>query len=321
MKAGWPGRKVGWRARTPTLRSARALGFSRALALLVATGVSACRGDREIREGFQETFDAPPLVAVTRCLDFEKKLDRMRPLFELGLRAYQAVKKFDDVLPEDLMADLLHTPILGMVPDYRCLLGDGGGRELFMGTVANLYLRKGEALLGRNDSEGGYAHLIEGLSVFKDPQPVVFIMHLGVGYFLDRTESILARYPAPTPVLEMLHSTAAECLLTLPQFCSGIKFEYLFISRAGFATKEKLRHIVGDDIAHASLQARPNPLGYIRQEYMTGCRPSDQMNTEKASLIILKLRICTQLGLGQADGEAACHIACIARESNRPAVW
>jgi hypothetical protein len=199
-----------------------------ASSVLSLAGVAGCRrGDREIRAGFEAAFDAPPVLAVADCPDGDAKLERLGPLFGLALRAYKQVPRLDQPLPADLAADLLATPITGYVSDYRCFLSDGRSREVAMGTIANLYLRKGEALLARGDSDAGWAHVVEGLSVYAQPQGVAFIMYLGTGYFFGRIETLLARYPAPPAVLDRLAAVAGDSLLPRATFCAGLRLEQL----------------------------------------------------------------------------------------------
>jgi hypothetical protein len=73
------------------------------------------------------------------------------------------------------------TPIAGLSDDYRCFLADGSDRVVILGMIVNLYLRKGEALLAKGQTDAGYAHVIEALSVYKEAPSFAFIHYLGSG--------------------------------------------------------------------------------------------------------------------------------------------
>jgi len=204
-----------------------------ALAVAAALAVSAggCRpGDREIREQYTAIFDAPPVAAIRPCPDADAKLERLQPLFDLTLRAYKTITKFSTPLPDDLAADLMATPIAGLAADYRCVIGDGSDRSVVLGTIVNLYLRKGEALLTAGQTDAGYAHVIEGLSVYTHAPAFEFIHYLGAGYVLERIQTLLEKYPAPDAVLERLLQTAEDSLLPRATFCAGIKAEFVMQS-------------------------------------------------------------------------------------------
>ncbi|HXT99758.1 MAG TPA: hypothetical protein VN903_02110 [Polyangia bacterium] len=196
---------------------------------------SACRrGDREIREQYTAAFDAPPVVAVEPCPDADAKLGRLQPLFELAVRAQKVVKKFDAPLPPDLARDLMATPIAGLAEDYRCFLADGSDRGVLMGFVIYLFLRKGETLLAAGQTDAGYAHVIEALSVYEQPRAFSFIYYLGAGYKLRYVRKLLEKYPPPRDVLEELEGTAPEALLPRWAFCAGIKEEFLALTYPPF---------------------------------------------------------------------------------------
>ena len=224
-----------------TVRGAAAVVAAAALAL----GGAACRrGDREIRDGFTAAFDAPPVVAVAACPDEDAKLARLRPLLELAARSYQdqvrprplapgedvaaTVKKgFDAPLPADLSADLLATEIRGLAVDYRCFLAQDDDRVLLMMAIADLFLRKGEALLAAGQIDAGYQYVVQGLSVYAQPRTYAFIHYLGAGYTLRRIQALLDRHPPPPAILDRLEETAAASLLSRAQLCAGIKVEFL----------------------------------------------------------------------------------------------
>ena len=224
-----------------TVRDTAAVVAAAALAL----GGAACRrGDREIRDGFTAAFDAPPVVAVAACPDEHAKLARLQPLLELAIRSYQdrvrprplapgedvaatVKKRFDAPLPPDLSADLLATEIRGLAVDYRCFLAQDDDRVLLMMAIADLFLRKGEALLAAGQLDAGYQYVVQGLSVYAQPRTYAFIHYLGAGYILGRIQSLLDRHPPPPAILDRLEETAAASLLSRAQLCAGIKVEFL----------------------------------------------------------------------------------------------
>jgi hypothetical protein len=207
----------------------RAAAVVAGIAAAVATAAGACRrGDREIRDGFTAAFDAPPVLAVAPCPDADVKLARLEPLFGLAMRAYKTVKTLDEPLPADLAADLMATPIEGAVSDYHCFLADGTDRKLFMGVIANLYLHKGEALLAQGKTDDGWGHILQGLKVYSGPRPFEFLMYFGASAVLRHIRTVVARTPPSPRELDDLELMAASALLRRPDFCAGLKLEFLW---------------------------------------------------------------------------------------------
>ena len=184
------------------------------------------------------------MVAVAACPDEDAKLARLRPLLDLAARSYQdkvrprplapgedvaaTVKKgFDAPLPADLSADLLATEIRGLAVDYRCFLAQDDDRVLLMMAIADLFLRKGEALLAAGQIDAGYQYVVQGLSVYAQPRTYAFIHYLGAGYTLRRIQALLDRHPPPPAIIDRLEETAAASLLSRAQLCAGIKLEFL----------------------------------------------------------------------------------------------
>jgi hypothetical protein len=218
----------------------RTLGVVGAALVLAAGGAALVlgttrwRGDREILEGYTAMFDVPPTVAVAPCPDADAKLERLRPLFAVVLPAYKVVRTFDAPLPPELAKDLMAKPIAGLVDDYRCFLADGSDRLMLLGTIVNLYLRKGEALLAEGQTDAGYAHVIEGLSVYKQAPFYAYIHYLGAGYVLELIRNIVEKYPPPRRVLEELEYAAPESLLSRVTFCTGMREELLTFGYISF---------------------------------------------------------------------------------------
>jgi hypothetical protein len=125
------------------------------------------------------------------------------------------------------MADLMATEIRGLAVDYRCFLAQDDDRVLLMLAIADLFLRKGEALLAAGQIDAGYQYVVQGLSVYAQPRTYAFIHYLGAGYTLRRIQALLDRHPPPPAILERLEETAADSLLSRAQLCAGIKVEFL----------------------------------------------------------------------------------------------
>ena len=96
-----------------------------------------------------------------------------------------------------------------------------------MMAIADLFLRKGEALLAAGQIDAGYQYVVQGLSVYAQPRTYAFIHYLGAGYTLRRIQALLDRYSPPLAILNRLEETAAASLLSRAQLCAGIKVEFL----------------------------------------------------------------------------------------------
>ena len=67
-----------------------------------------------------------------------------------------------------------------------------------MMAIADLFLRKGEALLAAGQIDAGYQYVVQGLSVYAQPRTYAFIHYLGAGYILRRIQaSSTAIHPRP----------------------------------------------------------------------------------------------------------------------------
>jgi hypothetical protein len=206
----------------------RAAAVVAGIAAAIATEAGAChRGDEEIRKEFTAAFDAPPVLAIEPCWDGGERMPRLQQLLDLAMRAYKKAGAFEDPLPADLQTELMATPIEGMVSDYLCFVADGTDRKLLMGTIANLYLHKGEALLAQGQIDDGWTHVVQGLKVYSAPRPFEFLMYFGAGGVVRRIRTIVPRHPPSARDLDRLEMMAASAPLRRSDFCAGLKLEFL----------------------------------------------------------------------------------------------
>ena len=209
-----------------------------ALALFFLLIPTACkkRPDGRILNEFRARFKVEtPGWKTVSCAGRAGHLAKLSGYLPLLRKVMQKIIRFDTPAPAVLHKEIMNRELLPLAGSFRCVVNDLAHIDLrkepnFMvgiGSVANLYFLKGEALLKAGKIHSGFTHLATGLSIYRNLNAFNFIHHLGLQYFLKRLNKTLSTHTAPPGFLERFYQELKQGILSREAFCGGLRQEFL----------------------------------------------------------------------------------------------
>lgn len=240
-------------ARVPRVRAtwradARRRGCSRGRALrlaVVALEVAACgmQPDPQIAEEFHVRLAAPPAgFAPVPCRGRASTLAARSDMVWLAQDLRARVREFDDMPPTQLYDRMMAYPLLGHAKDYRCIVQDFVRSDPatepdfleVLGLVANLYVLKARVLLERGELEPGWAHVVDGLGLYRKPVANGLAEHLTLLEVLRAVPPLLERHPPSAATLEQLVAAVEATRPSHALICAAVRHDLLVLAVSGF---------------------------------------------------------------------------------------
>lgn len=221
---------------------------SRARTVLVAAlawlgGACGVGPDPRIADEFHERLTAPDRRwARVPCPDRAAKVERVRGLVPMALDLRARIREYGTPAPPQLLDRMRAFPMLGRAGEYRCVVQDFTRVDLktepdfedARGLVGNLYMLKGAHLLTHDEPEEGWAHVLEGLALYREPIPAGVDEHFSLQDMLGGLDYLLDTHPPPPDTITALVEAVDATQLPAAVICSGIRHDLLTLAMIGF---------------------------------------------------------------------------------------
>lgn len=215
------------------------------LGLLVAWIALACGVgvDPRIADEFHERL-APRDRGWTRvpCPDRAVKVERVRGLVPMALELRARIREYTTPATPQLLERLMAFPMLGRADDYRCVVQDFTRIDLktepdfedARGLVGNLYMLKGSHLIEHDRADEGWAHVVDGLTLYQAPVGPGVDEHLGMQDMLRWVNDLLDTHPPPPSTITALVEALDAAFVSQPVICAALRHDLLTLAVIGF---------------------------------------------------------------------------------------
>jgi hypothetical protein len=214
--------------------------------VLAATlGLAACgvRPDPKIAEEFHERLRSEPAGwAPVPCRDRAAKVEARSGMVWLAQDLRARIREFDTMPPTQLHDRMMAYPLLGHADDYRCVVQDfvridPAAEPDFvevLGLVANLYVLKARVLMDAGAVQDGWAHVVDGLGLYRKPVGHGFAEHLTLLEVLRAIPPLLESHPPDAATLARLVAAVDATRVSQPVICAAVRHDLLMLGITGF---------------------------------------------------------------------------------------
>lgn len=176
------------------------------------------------------------------CSDRAAKVERVRGLVPLALDLRARIREYGTPAPPQLMDRMMAFPMLGRADDYRCVVQDFTRIDLktepdfedARGLVGNLYMLEAAHLLTHDQPQQGWAHVVDGLRLYREPVASGVDEHFSLQDMLGGLDYLLDTHPPPPDTIEALIEAVDATELPPAVICSGIRHDLLTLAMIGF---------------------------------------------------------------------------------------
>lgn len=221
---------------------------------LIVAALVACacgtRPDPQIADEFYERLRAAPSGwAPVPCRDRAAKIEARSEMVWLAHDLRARIREFETPPPTQLHERMMAYPLLHHADDYRCVVQDfvraDPRREPdfleVLGLVANLYVLKARVLLERGETPEGWAHVIDALTLYREPVGFGFAEYLTLVDVLRMISPWLERHPPDSATLTRLVEAVDATEMTQPVICAALRHDLLALAVSGFRVHFELR--------------------------------------------------------------------------------
>lgn len=209
-------------------------GIAFLVAALVAL-TSGCRQeaspDPRVTEEMARFLEESPVSTPTSCADRAVAEGRLVELMALLQDVGRLRPRWDDPLPEDLLARLEEVDLLSRVDDFRCAMMDPQARAdvvWSVGTFASLLVVRGKALSSGGNSEWLGTYLLAALQLFHDLPATIYLQRFSAFWVFQRVIELASEMPPESSDAGQRLEVAIEgAMLPRRDFCEGVREEFL----------------------------------------------------------------------------------------------
>lgn len=232
------------RVAAPTARvRARPRRRWRAAVLGLALAGCGVRPDPEIADEFLERLEAEPAGwAPVPCRERATKVEARSGMVWLAQDLRARIREFDTMPPTQLHDRMMAYPLLGHADDYRCIVQDFVRSDPatepdfveVLGLVANLYVLKARVLLEQGAAADGWAHVVDGLALYRKPVAHGFAEYLTLLEVLRAIPPLLEQHPPSAATLAQLVAAVDATRVSQPVICAAVRHDLLMLAVTGF---------------------------------------------------------------------------------------
>ncbi|MEX1363739.1 MAG: hypothetical protein AB1Z98_11465 [Nannocystaceae bacterium] len=209
-------------------------------ALLAAIGL-ACGVpvQPQIADEFYERLHAPPVGwTPVPCPDREAKVPVAWQVVHFAHDLRAQLREFDTPLPPRLQMRLEQTDLLGTAAVVRCVMHDFARIDLdtdpdaqdVVGNISNLYVLAARTRFDDGDAPGGWAHMLEALTLYGEPVGPSVAKQLTLRPVLDAMHDMLKEHPVPPQTTEQLVAAVDATRVPPAVQCAALRHELLAIA-------------------------------------------------------------------------------------------
>jgi hypothetical protein len=223
--------------------SARSLALVGALVGALVLAGCGVRPDPQIADEFLARLEAEPVGwAAVPCRNRAAKVEARAGMVWLAQDLRARIRQFDTMPPTQLHDRMMAYPLLGHADDYRCIVQDFVRSDPatepdfveVLGLVANLYVLKARVLMEQGAAADGWAHVVDGLRLYREPVAHGFAEHLTLLEVLRAIPPLLESHPPDAAALARLVEAVEATRMTQPVICAAVRHDLLVLAVTGF---------------------------------------------------------------------------------------